>query len=246
MNTRPFGTFVGVSVSIFLLAVARADLKWEQTSVELHPAVGDKEAVGHFKYQNIGKTPVRFKSVHSSCGCTAAQTQKDEVPPGEKGEITATFKIGDRTGVQVKTVTVQTDDPANATTVLTLKAVLPQMLSITPTFIYWTAGEEAKPKSILVKAGKDFPAKNLSVTSSNPEFLTEVEPVSAGEWRINVQPKGTARPTGGALTIKPDFPKESPKLFYANVGVTGAVAPAAAKVAPVPSPAASSPASLPH
>ena len=31
--------------------------------------------------------------------------------PADKGEITATFKIGDRTGTQVKTVTVQTDDP---------------------------------------------------------------------------------------------------------------------------------------
>jgi hypothetical protein len=29
------------------------------------------------------------------------------VPPGDKGEITATFNIGDRTGSQVKTVTVE-------------------------------------------------------------------------------------------------------------------------------------------
>ena len=246
MNTRPFGIFVSVTVSILLLASARAELKWEQTAVELHPAVGDKEAVGHFKYQNVGKTPVRFQSVHSSCGCTAAQTQKDEVAAGEKGEITATFKIGDRSGVQVKTLTVQTDDPANATTVLTLKAVLPEMLSITPTFLYWTAGEEPKPKNIVIKAGKDFPAKTLSVTSANPEFTTEVQSISAGQWKINVRPKDTSRPTGGALTIKPDFPKESPKVFYANVGVTGAIAPAAAKVAPGSSPAASSPPSVPH
>lgn len=236
MNTRAPGLFIAMTLSIFALASARAELKWEQTALELHPAVGDKEAVGHFKYENIGKTPVRFKSVHSSCGCTAAQTQKDEVAPGEKGEITATFKIGDRTGTQVKTVTVQTEDPANATTVLTLKAVLPEMLSINPTFVYWIAGEEAKPKTIRVKAGKDFPAKNLSVTSSNPEFLTKVESASEGEWKINVQPKETTRAMAGALTIKPDFPKESPKLFYANVSVTGAVAPAPVRVAPTATP----------
>jgi hypothetical protein len=100
-------------LSIVICVTARAELKWEQTAVELHPAPTDKEAVGHFKYQNTGSRPVRFKSVHTSCGCTAAQSQKEEVPPGEKGEITATFKIGDRTGTQVKTVTVQTDDPTN-------------------------------------------------------------------------------------------------------------------------------------
>src|SRR5205809_5849834 len=146
MRTRIF-TF---TLSIFLCAIARAELKWEQTADELHPTAGDKEAVGHFKYQNAGSQPVRFKSVHTSCGCTVAQSQREEVPPGEKGEITATFKIGDRTGTQVKAVTVETDEPAHAVTVLSLKAVLPQMLSINPAFVYWSANEEAKPKAISV------------------------------------------------------------------------------------------------
>src|SRR5205814_8505247 len=145
------------TLSIVLCLTARAGLKWDQTSIELHPAATDKQAIGHFKYQNTGDKPVRFKSVRTSCGCTAAQTQKEEVPPGEKGEITATFKIGDRTGTQVKTVTVQTDDPANVTTVLTLKAVIPQELEINPTFVLWGKGEAPNPKTIVVHAGKDFP-----------------------------------------------------------------------------------------
>src|SRR5438105_959897 len=115
------------AVCIWTLATARGELKWEQTSIDLHPGYKDQQAVGHFKYQNVGKTPVHFKSVRSSCGCTAAQSQKDEVPPGEKGEITATFNIGGRIGTQVKTVSVETEDPANPgkpVTVLTLKTVL--------------------------------------------------------------------------------------------------------------------------
>src|SRR5947207_13129293 len=162
------------TLSIFLCAIARAELKWEQTTVELHPVAGDKEAVGHFRYQNTGNQPVRFKSVHTSCGCTAAQSQKEEVPAGEKGEITATFKIGDRTGTQVKTVTVDTDDPVNATTVLTLKALIPQELEINPSFVFWGQGEARKPKSIVVRAGKDFSFKQLKVTSSSPDFETKV------------------------------------------------------------------------
>jgi hypothetical protein len=117
------------TLSFILCLTARAELKWEQTMVELHPAHGDKQAIGHFKYQNAGKTPIHFKSVHASCGCTAAQSQKDQVGPGEKGEITATFNIGDRTGTQVKTVTVETDEAANEKTVLTLRAIIPQELN---------------------------------------------------------------------------------------------------------------------
>src|SRR5205809_7773984 len=139
------------TLSIFLCDIARAELKWEQTTVELHPVAGDKEAVGHFKYQNTGSKPVRFKSVHTSCGCTAAQSQKEEVPPGEKGEITATFKIGDRTGTQIKTVTVETDEATNQKTVLTLKAEIPQQLEITPNFVFWRQGEKPDTKTINVK-----------------------------------------------------------------------------------------------
>jgi hypothetical protein len=217
MRTRIFA----FTLSIFLCAIARAELKWEQTSVELHPAPADKEAVGHFKYQNTGSQPVRFKSVHTSCGCTAAQSQKDEVPPGEKGEITATFKIGDRTGTQVKSVTVQTDDPVNATTVLTLKAVIPQQLEINPTVVFWGQGEALKPKSIVVRASKDFPVKQLKVTSSSPDFQTKVEETGNGQFKIDIQPSDTSRNMAATLTIQPEG---SSKTFYAIARVTNAAA----------------------
>jgi hypothetical protein len=210
------------TLSIVLCIAARAELKWDQTSIELHPSPNDKQAVGHFKYQNTGDKPVKFKSVKTSCGCTAAQTQKEEVPAGEKGEITATFNIGDRTGTQVKTVTVETDDPANMTTVLTLKAVIPQQLEITPTFVFWGPGEEPKPKTIVVRAAKDFPVKHLKVTSSSPDFQTKVEETGNGQFKIDVKPQETKRQTASTLTIQPE---DSQKVFYATARITGAPIP---------------------
>jgi hypothetical protein len=205
------------TLSILLPLATRAELKWEQTQLELHPGVADKEAVGHFKYQNAGSVPVHFKSVRSSCGCTTAQTQKDQVAPGEKGEITATFKIGDRTGTQVKLVTVETDDPAHPTTVLTLKAVLPELLQIQPTMVYWNIGEEAKPKTIMVRPSKDFPVKDLTVNSPSPDFLTKVNRDTAtGEFKVEITPKETTHPAATALNIQPGG---SPKIFYATVRV---------------------------
>ncbi|PYJ16174.1 MAG: hypothetical protein DME96_10745 [Verrucomicrobia bacterium] len=209
------------TLSVVLCLTARAGLKWDQTSIELHPAAADKQAIGHFKYQNTGDKPVRFKSVRTSCGCTAAQTQKEEVPAGEKGEITATFNIGERTGTQVKTVTVETDDPANVTTVLTLKAVIPQQLDITPTFVFWGQGEAPKPKTIVVRAAKDFPVKHLKVTSSSPDFQAKVEETGNGQFKIDVQPQETTRSIASTLTIQPEG---SPKIFYATARITTAPA----------------------
>jgi len=207
------------TLSIVVCVTAHAELKWDQTMVELHPATADKQAIGHFKYQNTGSKPVRFKSVRTSCGCTAAQSQKEEVPPGEKGEITATFNIGERTGTQVKTVTVETDDPEHATTVLTLKAVIPQQLEITPTFVFWGQGEAPKPKTIVVRAAKEFPVKHLKVTSSSPDFQTKVEENGNGQFKIDIEPKDTSRQVASTLTIQPE---DSKKIFYATARITNA------------------------
>ena len=207
------------TLSIIVCFGARAELKWDKTEVELHPTPADKQAVGHFTYQNAGKEPVHFKSVHASCGCTTAQTQKDQVPPGEKGEITATFTIGDRTGTQVKTVTVETDDPANPKTVLTLRTIIPQQLEITPTFVFWKQGEKPDAKTITVKVGKEFTVNHIKVTSSSPDFQTKVKEAGKGEFKIDVQPKETNNLVASTLTIQPE---DSQKVFYATARITNA------------------------
>src|SRR6478735_10110096 len=216
MNTN-FSRLIGVFALAALVQSAHAELKWEQTSVDLRPGFNDKQAVAHFKYENVGNTPVHFKSVHASCGCTTAQTQNEQVGPGQKGEITATFNIGGRTGTQVKTVTVQTDDPERSTIVLTLKAVITPLLEFQPALVYWQNGEEPKPKIITAKANKDAAIKKLDVASSTPDFTARVDPGSApNEFRISVQPRDTTKAGYATLTIKPDSP--------ANKGNTFAVA----------------------
>jgi hypothetical protein len=213
---------IGIVALTALAQVARSELKWEQTSVDLKPAPGDKQAVAHFKYENVGDTPVHFKSVHASCGCTTAQTQNEQVAPGQKGEITATFNIGGRTGTQVKTVNVQTDDPdpAHSTTVLTLKAVITPLLEIQPTLVYWQSGEEPKPKIITAKANKDAAIKKLDVTSSNPDFTAKVDAGSApNEFKISVQPRDTTKAVYATLTIKSDSAVNAGSMFGAAARV---------------------------
>src|SRR5881275_468176 len=215
MNTN-FSRFIGVLTLVALVQSARAELKWEQTSVDLRPAFNDKQAVAHFKYENVGSTPIHFKSVHASCGCTTAQTQKEQVAPGEKGEITATFNIGGRIGTQIKTVTVQTDDPdpSHATIVLTLKAVITPLLEIQPALVYWQNGEEPKPKIITAKANKAAAIKKLDVASSTPDFTAKVDAGSApNEFRISVQPRDTAKAAYATLSIKPDSPVNTGNMF---------------------------------
>jgi hypothetical protein len=209
-------TIIVFTLSILLCGAACAGLTWEQTQIELHPAAGDKEAVGHFKYKNTGDKPVRIKSVRTSCGCTAAQSQKEAIAPGDTGEVTATFKIGDRIGTQVKGVTVETDDRVHSTIALVLKTVIAQLLEIQPVLVYWQTGEEPKAKSISVKAGKDFPVKEINITPANQNFETKITKVGNGEFKIDIQPRDTARPIAAVFTLQADA---SPKKFTVGARV---------------------------
>src|SRR6476469_938966 len=215
MNTN-FSRLIGVFALPAQVQSAQARWSWNKRSVDLRPGFNDKQAVAHFKYENVGNTPVHFKSVHASCGCTTAQTQNEQVGPGQKGEITATFNIGGRTGTQVKTVTVQTDDPERSTIVLTLKAVITPLLEFQPTLVYWQNGEEPKPKIITAKANKDAAIKKLDVASSTPDFAAKVDAGSApNEFRISVQPRDTTKAVYATLTIKPDSPANTGNMFAA-------------------------------
>jgi len=201
------------ALCFFVAATTHAALVFEKNELDLNPEMGASKVDAVFKYENKGSTPVHIKSVRPSCGCTTAALAKNDVAPGEKGEITATFNIGDRTGVQTKTITVETDDAQQPQTVLTFKANIAQALELQPTFVYWQASEAAQPKTIIAKAGKGVTVKKLDVTSSSGDFTAKVEPgSSAGEFKIQVQPKDTTKPLNATLTIKPEMTPA--KVFY--------------------------------
>ena len=208
--------FLGV-LCLSVAATSQASLVFEKTEVDLNPDLGATTAIAVFKYENKGDTPVHIKTVKPSCGCTTAALAKNDVAPGEKGEITATFNIGVLTGVQTKTIAVETDD-AKTPTVLTFKATIAQVLELQPTFVFWQANEPAQPKTILAKAGKGVTVKKVDVISSSGDFTAKVEPgPTAGEFKIQVQPKDTTKPLNASFTIKPDA---SPaKVYYANARV---------------------------
>src|SRR3954468_18406735 len=162
------------ALCFFVAATTQAGLVFEKNELDLNPEMGASKVDAVFKYENKGSTPVHIKAVRPSCGCTTAALAKNDVAPGEKGEITATFNIGDRTGLQVKTVTVETDDPKTPQTVLTFRATIAQLLEIQPSFVFWQANEPAQPKTITAKAAKGVAVKKVDVVSSSGDFTAKV------------------------------------------------------------------------
>jgi hypothetical protein len=215
----PTKALLGV-LSLCISTLAQAQLAFEKTELELNPPAGAETAVATFKYENKGDKKIHINNVRTSCGCTTAALKSNDVAPGEKGEIVATLKTGDRVGLQTKTVTVESDDAKSPQTILTLKANIIQLLELQPTFLSWQANEKPDAKTIVAKAGKGVTIKNLEVTSSTPDFTTKVEAGSAeGEFKIIVSPKDTAHQATANLTIKPDSSVGAGKVFNASARV---------------------------
>src|SRR5438046_2971957 len=74
-----------------------------------------------FKIENRGDAVLEIIDVRPSCGCTTAGEWTHRLQPGEAGVIPIQMETGHFTGPVAKTVTVATNDPGHAETVLEFK-----------------------------------------------------------------------------------------------------------------------------
>ena len=191
-----------LTICVLTCVPLRAELKWDTQKAELSPQPGDAFVETKFGFVNAGQAAVVIDSVQSSCGCTIATLAKTTYAPGERGEILARFNIGDRRGVNSKSIRVAIKgEPEPA--VLTLVVTIPEPARITPAMLVWDKGEAGKAKTISVQAQPNQPVRVLKVTSSTPNFTIAVETSrEAQEYRITVTPQNTETPGFALLSIE--------------------------------------------
>jgi hypothetical protein len=62
-----------------------------------------------FTFQNTGTGNLILKSAKTTCGCTVPKYDKEPIRPGETGNIEVVFDTTDRSGMQTKTITVESN-----------------------------------------------------------------------------------------------------------------------------------------
>ena len=71
-----------------------------------------------FKIMNTGKKELIIRSVTASCDCTVALPTSTSIKPGGNTELKVSFDSQGKVGMQNKIITVISNDPGHATTVL--------------------------------------------------------------------------------------------------------------------------------
>ncbi len=172
-----------------------------------------------FEFTNESDHPITIEKIKTSCGCTTAALEQKTYSPGESGEIKASFNMGNRRGLQKKTIRVATDDPSNPETVLTLEVIISEILKLSPRFVAWERGEAGDPKTITLTAAENIEEINITeVTCPDNTFKLELAVIDPGKKsQVTITPLRVDRSRNALIRIKTDFPKNDPKIFHAHV-----------------------------
>lgn len=204
-----------------------ADLQWEKKELEFHPSVTDTSVTAEFNFTNVGPDAVTIRSVETACGCTTANLDKMIYQPGEKGRITAVFTFGQRTGLQNKAIRVFLEGEAKER-VLSIITHIPELLKVSPQFVFWQTGEAPQPKTIELTVARNSPIRVTKVSSSDPSIKVALETVQDGKsYKVSVTPGQTDKPLSSLLTIETDVAPNVHQMFsaYAHIKMPGSARP---------------------
>lgn len=98
-----------------------AEIQFDQESHDFGK-VNEGEHVGwYFYFTNKGNTDLLIVNAHASCGCTVPEYDKKPVAPGERGFVKVIFDTFGYSGIQYKSVSIESN-AKNNTVKLSLSA----------------------------------------------------------------------------------------------------------------------------
>jgi hypothetical protein len=197
-----------------------AQLRWDQPVQSFDRAPGSEPVEARYTFKNTGSAPVTIKSLKSSCGCTTARLEKRTYAPGESGEITARYTLGDRRGLHVVGVTVKTEDKTLPPTVLHLRVNIVDPVKVEPALVWWRVGAPAESKTVQLTMDPGRPVRVKSVTSTNPRIAARLETKAPGQhYALAITPADTTEREVAEIRVQTDFPPDQPRsyLIYARI-----------------------------
>jgi rhodanese-related sulfurtransferase len=185
-----------------LAGFAKTQLEWSTPKQVFIAGMDDEKIVAEYVFTNSGPYSVALKSVKTSCGCVTASANKKVFQPSESGKVTVIFNIGDRVGTYIEAITVVTDEPEEPAVMLELKVEIPELLNITPRFLFWEADENIHPKEINLSSPKEYNVQILGVESVPELFDVKLVRDDINERDLlHVAPKPTPYPVNGKMFI---------------------------------------------
>jgi hypothetical protein len=195
-------------------------LHFEKTAVDLSLKPDQERIDATFVFTNAADHTISILSVTPSCGCTTATLEKKRYAPGEKGVLKAVFDAAGLAGHQEKTIDVITDEPQDRLSILTLRVVIPDVLTISPRLLDWNLGQAPDSKEAALTVNSESHLEVTGVTV-DPTLATAelVEGTDAKHLRLVIKPVSTATAMQTLVRIEAQAPGGSPHTYTVFVRV---------------------------
>lgn len=211
--------FYALMSSFLLSSIARAELQFTTSSIQLKATAQDKTLQASYVFTNRTAHPVWIISLTPSCGCTTASSDKPLYQPGETGLISATYTIGLSQGLHTHTINVRTNESDASFYTLTLTADLPagqKQLTVTPPPISpreltWLR-QPYTAKTLTIDL-RQHPGAKITALCDNPLFQVTIDDTSIPlAAKLTVTPSPETGAGRSELSLRITTPDTAPLL----------------------------------
>lgn len=160
-------------------------IEWSKKNIRL--TIDNEEMIPYsFKGINTSDRPIFIKKIEKSCVCHSAESNKQEINPGEEVEITGSLevkRIRNRNTAHIIVVTEENNE--EITTLLEAEIVRRNVFSVSSPQLVWV--------------NRNIEEKLININVPNQEKITKVEILGGGDYELNLE----ETPEGKNIKIKP-------------------------------------------
>jgi hypothetical protein len=184
-------------------------LTFDSKMIELTLESGKQTADITYRFRNSSSKSVEIAALQAACSCLESKLKDDKKTylPGEQGEVTARFNVGNLMGTLDKQVVVKLagDTQGAAAIILNARITIPELLHITPRTLNWKMGAEAATQSQRIRVTHSEPIHITSVVSTNNQFTPQLKTIRDGwEYEVSVTPQKATEAGFAILKISSD------------------------------------------
>lgn len=179
-------------------------LEFEKSLIPVSVKPGENFVKAEFSFQNKSTEIICVRDIKESCDCTTAELSddKDEFAPNESGKVVVVMETGNFSGTIDKDVVVRT---SKGDYQLTVRAIIPEVISMTPRRLVWMQGDALTSKEIRISLPKDYPLNLCTVELKGEGFDYEPVTIKKGrEYKIIVTPKQSTKPVFNTIWVTTD------------------------------------------
>lgn len=194
---------------------ASAEVCCEQPVFDFGSKYSTEKVTHTYVLKNTGDHPISIVQVKPNCGCMIAAVSTHSIAPEQQAEICVEMSLTGRDGPQLKRILVETNDPAQPRTTLSMKGTAIDLVSATPAMLMGVRLKKGQLERRIVLTSKEsYPLEIEVVNTENKRITTNVLPGSSDQEKIlsiNIDTESDQTTISGRIQLKTNV-KMRPEL----------------------------------